>query len=96
MAGTEDTPEVKVDTKKGGPKSLADVYNGYQEKAKKAADKVHKIDLTKMYNVEFFGDFRGFKKGQKLTNISQVMRDLYVSNGVAKEFTPKVDTDLED
>ena len=100
MAELEKEPEVKtegkLDTKKTGPKSLADVYNGYQEKAKKAADKVHKIDLTKMYNVEFSSDFRGFKKGHKLINISQVMRDLYVSNGVAKEFTPEVDTESED
>ncbi|WP_027381867.1 hypothetical protein [Epilithonimonas caeni] len=96
MAGTEETPEVKTEAKKGGPKSLADVYKGYQDKAAKTPEKVHKVNLTKLFNVEFTADFRGFKKGHKLTNISQVMRDLYVSNGVAKEFTPDVETESED
>lgn len=90
MAVTEEKTEAKK-----GAKSLQDVYVGYQEKAKKNVEGVHKVDLTKLFNVEFTADFRGIKKGHKMTGISQVMRDLYVANGVVKEFKDET-TDSEE
>ncbi len=75
---------------KAAVKSLQDVFSGYQDKAKKSKTGVHEIDITKSYSVVFTADFRGFKKGQPLSGISEVMKDLYVSNGVAKVTTKEI------
>lgn len=73
--------------KKDGPVTLKDVYSGYAEKATAKED--FEINLLTTYDVEFTKDFKGIKKGHKLTGISKVAFDLYDANGVVKTLKHK-------
>jgi hypothetical protein len=43
------------------------------------------IDIISKFNIEFIEDFRGFKKGAVLKGISEVAKEFYILNKVAKE-----------
>lgn len=52
---------------------------------KKPSKERPQIDIITKYNIEFIEDFRGFKKGEVLKGISEVAKEFYILNKVAKE-----------
>ena len=68
-------------------KTLKDVYANYSGKATEKDD--FEFSLLETHDVEFTSDFKGIKKGTKLSGIGRVAFDLYDANGVVKSLKKK-------